>query len=102
MSCRAFLNNEPIAQGREGQAGAPAGPTRAGAKRMSTSSGNIADIARALPFIGLLLTIALAPLLAPRLPGIFAYIGWARMCLVPWLLLVGVIFFARALTTLPG
>jgi Na+/H+ antiporter NhaD/arsenite permease-like protein len=37
-----------------------------------------------------------------RMPGFFGYIGWATVCLVPWLLLVDVIFFAGTLTTLPG
>ncbi|HEX7968995.1 MAG TPA: sodium:proton antiporter, partial [Stellaceae bacterium] len=29
-----------------------------------------------------------------RMPGFFAYIGWAVVCLSPWLLLVDWIFFA--------
>jgi Na+/H+ antiporter NhaD/arsenite permease-like protein len=37
-----------------------------------------------------------------RMPGFFGYLGWATVCLVPWLLLVDVIFFAGTLTTLPG
>ncbi|HJT07855.1 MAG TPA: sodium:proton antiporter [Stellaceae bacterium] len=37
-----------------------------------------------------------------RMPGFFGYIGWAAVCLVPWLLLVDLIFFAGVLTRLPG
>ncbi len=29
-----------------------------------------------------------------HMPGFFAYIGWAAMCLLPWLLLVAWIFFS--------
>src|SRR5690348_3928564 len=53
---------------------------------MTTASGNAADLARAVPFVGLLLTIALAPLLAPRLwPRHYgkAATFWALAILVP-------------------
>jgi Na+/H+ antiporter NhaD/arsenite permease-like protein len=28
-----------------------------------------------------------------RMPGFFGYLGWAALCLVPWLLLVEALFF---------
>ena len=63
----------------------------------------LASISTAATFFGALTYLGNAPnLLVKRLaeqqgvamPNFFGYIGWAVLCLLPWLLLVQVIFFA--------
>lgn len=42
-----------------------------------------------------LMVKALAESHGVRMPGFFGYVGWAALCLLPWLLLVERLFFAR-------
>jgi Na+/H+ antiporter NhaD/arsenite permease-like protein len=63
----------------------------------------LAAISSAASFFGALTYIGNAPNLLIKgmaerqgvaMPGFFGYVGWAVLCLLPWLLLVQIIFFA--------